>query len=50
MGRVDVVDQLLNYYCFGNWIRKTKLWWSIFFKGVGVLLVNDYVCYNKYMP
>ena len=30
-------------------MKKTKWWWSIFWWGFQVLLVNSYLCYKKYM-
>ena len=49
MGHVDVADQLRNYYRMDHWMRKTKWWWSYFFWGVGVLIVNAYVAYKTFM-
>jgi hypothetical protein len=46
MGNVDIADQLRNYYRFDHWMRKRKWWWSMFFWGFGVLLVNCYVSYK----
>jgi hypothetical protein len=48
MGHVDISDQLRNYYRFDHWQRKRKWWWSIFFWGIGVLLVNAYVSYKEF--
>jgi flagellar biosynthesis/type III secretory pathway M-ring protein FliF/YscJ len=49
MHDVDQADQLQNQYRFDHWMRQRKWWWSIFFWGVGVILVNSYVCYREYM-
>ena len=49
MGGVDIADQLRNYYRFDHWMRKRKWWWSVFFWAIGVLLVNCYVSYKKFM-
>jgi hypothetical protein len=46
MGHVDISDQLRNSYRFDHWMRKRKWWWSFFFWGIGVLLVNAYVSYR----
>jgi hypothetical protein len=48
MGAVDISDQLRNTYRFDHWMRKRKWWWSFFFWGIGVLLVNAYVSYRKF--
>jgi hypothetical protein len=47
MGHVDISDQLRNYYRFDHWMRKRKWWWALFFWGMGVSLVNAYVCYKE---
>ena len=49
MGGVDIVDQLQNYYRFDHWMHKRKWWWSVFFWAIGVLLVDCYVSYKKFM-
>ena len=49
MGGVDIADQLQNYYHFNHWICKRKWWLSVFFWAIGVLLVNCYVSYKKFM-
>ena len=49
MGSVDIADQLRNYYHYDHWIWKRKWWWSVFFWGVGVLLVNCYVSYKTFI-
>ena len=49
MGGVGIADQLRHYYRFDHWMRKRKWWWSVFFWGIGVLLVNCYVSYKTYM-
>jgi hypothetical protein len=48
MGHVDVSDQLRNYYRMDHWSRKQKWWWAIYLWGLGVMLVNSYVCYKSY--
>jgi Transposase IS4 len=48
MNSVDSADQLRNSYRFDHWLRMRKWWWSIFFWGMGVLLVNAYVSYVKF--
>jgi hypothetical protein len=48
MHDVDSSDQLPNQYRFDHWMRKRKWWWAIFFWGIGVLMVNAYVCYVRY--
>jgi hypothetical protein len=48
MNSVDSADQLRNSYRFDHWLRFRKWWWSIFFWGFGVLMVNAYVAYRKY--
>jgi hypothetical protein len=48
MGHVDVSDQLRNYYRMDHWSRKQKWWWAIYMWGMGVMLVNSYVCYKSY--
>ena len=42
MGRVDVGDQLRNYYRFDHFMRKRKWWWSFWMWGMGMLLTNTY--------
>jgi hypothetical protein len=49
MGHVDVSDQLRNNYRFDHWLRNTKWWWSIFYWGLGVMLVNAYVVYTTFL-
>ena len=49
MGHVDVSDQLRNNYRFDHWLRNTKWWWSIFYWGLGVMLVNAYVVYTAFL-
>ena len=48
MGHVDVSDQLINYYRMDHWLRTQKWWWAIYLWGMGVMLVNSYVCYKTY--
>ena len=47
MCNVDIADQLRNYYRFDHWMRKRKWWWSMYFWGIGVLLVNTYISYRE---
>lgn len=47
MGDVDIADQYCNVYRFDHWLRNRKWWWSIFFWGLGVILVNLYIVYVK---
>jgi flagellar biosynthesis/type III secretory pathway M-ring protein FliF/YscJ len=49
MNDVDCADQRRNQYRFDHWMRQRKWWWSIFFWGIGVIVVNAYVCYREYM-
>ena len=46
MGDVDISDQLRNTYRCDHWLRKTKWWWSMYFWGIGVELVNAYKMYR----
>ena len=48
MGDVDISDQLRNTYRCDHWLRKTKWWWSMYFWGIGVELVNAYKMYRTY--
>lgn len=48
MHHVDRADQLREHYRFDRWMRKRKWWWSVLFWGMGVLMVNAYVCYLRY--
>jgi Transposase IS4 len=48
MNSVDNSDQLRQNYRFDHWMRKRKWWWSIFFWGIGVLMVNAYICYVRF--
>ena len=48
MGRVDVGDQLQNYYQFDHWMRKRKWWRSFWMWCMWILLTNTYVLYKKY--
>jgi hypothetical protein len=47
MGNVDLADQLRGSYRLDHWVRNRKWWWSLFFWGIGVLLTNSYIVYNK---
>ena len=49
MGNVDLADQKRLVYRFDSNIRNTKWWWSIWFWGVGVQMVNSYVAYCSFM-
>jgi hypothetical protein len=46
MNGVDVADQLRNQYRFDHWMRKRKWWWSFWFWGIQVSLVNSYLLYK----
>ena len=48
MGRVDVGDQLRNYYRFDNIMQKRKWWRSFWMWGMGTLLTNSYIIYKKF--
>lgn len=48
MGRVDVGDQLRNYYRFDHFMRKRKWWWSFWMWCMGMLLTNSYILYKKF--
>lgn len=48
MGRVDVGDQLRNYYRFDHFMRKRKWWWSFWMWGMGMLLTNAYIIYKRF--
>ena len=48
MGRVDVGDQLRNYYRFDHFMRKRKWWWSFWMWGMGMLLTNSYIIYKRF--
>jgi Transposase IS4 len=48
MNDVDAADQLRNNYRFDHWMRKRKWWWSIFFWGLGIVIVNAYICYVEF--
>jgi hypothetical protein len=48
MGNVDIADQLRNYYRVDVWMRKFKWWHSVFWWAFQVLIINSYVCYNRY--
>ena len=47
MGDVDVAGQLRNNYWFDHWLRKSKWWWYIMFRAIGVILVNAYIVYRR---
>ena len=46
MNSIDLSDQLLNVYQVYNLMSKYKWWWSIFFGGRGLFLVNAYIIYK----
>ena len=46
MNGVDVADQLRHQYRFHHWMRKRKWWWSLWFWGIQVSLVNSYLLYK----
>jgi len=45
MGKVDIGDQLRNYYRFDHWMRKRKWWRSFWMWDFGMLLTNSYILY-----
>ncbi len=47
MNSVDIADQLRGTYHFDRWMWKRKWWWSIWMRGLQVLLVNTYVLYGS---
>ena len=47
MNSVDVADQLRSSYGFQHWVRNRKWWWALFMWGLGVILVNAYLCYKS---
>lgn len=49
MGSVDIADQLRNYYRIDKCVRNWKWWWSVFMWGLGMMMVNAYVLYTKFM-
>ena len=46
MNSFDLSDQHWNVYQDDHWIRKYKLWWSLFFWGHLIVLVNEYIIYK----
>jgi hypothetical protein len=46
MNGVDIADQIRNQYWVDHWMQKQKWWWSIWWLGVQVLLVNAYLLYK----
>ena len=47
MNSVDVADQLRSPYGFQHWVQNRKWWWALFMWGLGVILVNAYLCYKS---
>ena len=47
MGDVDVDNQLRGLYRLDHWVRNSKLWWSMLFWYMGLLLINAYKLYLK---
>eukprot|EP00536_Pseudo-nitzschia_multiseries_P014798 jgi/Psemu1/40172/gm1.40172_g len=45
MGGVDIADQLRGVYRLDSWVWYRKLWWSVMFWAIGVLLTNVYKLY-----
>ena len=45
MGSVDLADQQQETYCIDKGVRNRKLWWSILFWSIGVMITNSYVIY-----
>ena len=48
MNHVDLADQLRVVYRFDRWMRKRKWWWSMFFWGLELQMINCYVLYRKF--
>lgn len=48
MGNVDIADQLQGSYICDIGVRNHKWWWSLWFWGLGVMLVNAYIMYVKF--
>lgn len=48
MGRVDVGDQLRNYYRFDHFMRKRKWWWSFWMWTMGMLLTNAFILHQQF--
>ena len=46
MNPVGLCDQLRNMYRVDHCMRKYKWWWSPFFWGHGLVLVNDCIVYK----
>ena len=49
MNNVDIANQLRGRYRPDMWMRKQKWWWSMFFWGHVIILVNAYVSYKRHM-
>ena len=47
MNKIDLGDQLRNYYRMDRWKRKFKWWLAFWMLGFEVCLVNAYVAYVK---
>ena len=49
MGGTDIVDQICGSYPFDHSLRNYKWWYSIFWWGLKVLIVNSYKYYCRYL-
>ncbi len=49
MNDVDIADQKRNQYRFDIWLRNFKWWWSMWMWGVGLLKVNSFIAYVRFM-
>ena len=47
MNKIDLGDQLRNYYCMDRWKRQFKWWFALWMWGFEVSLVNAYITYTK---
>ena len=48
MNKIDLGDQLRNYYCMDRWKRQFKWWFALWMWGFEVsLVVNAYITYIK---
>ena len=44
---VDIADQLRSNYNVGHGLMQRKWWWSIFFWGIDVTIVNSYLIFKS---
>ena len=47
MNKIDLGDQLRNYYRMDRWKRQFKWWFALWMWGFEVSLVNAYITYTK---